>query len=182
MQFQITEPRTVTIRSVTSRVERHGEEKVPGVSVGIVMAAPARLLDMIDPELRGMFWAVPATADLPGVEPAQPMDVRCKLLAGPHSVEKQYEGYTLTICHIDGSEVCTLDACKVNDVHFLPQSDGMCRLAFKVHAAEDDPETRGHIDTLLQREVDITLTAPALKEEPKSATDLFVGSDNSGQT
>lgn len=176
MQFQITEPRTVTIRSVTPRVERHGEEKVPGVSVGIVMAAPNTILNMLDEELVGMFWKVAATKDLPGVDPSRPIDIRCKLIKGPHKIEKTLDGWTFTLHHIDGSDSMTLDACKVNDFEFLEQPDGMTRLAFKVHAAEDDRETRGHLDTLLQREVDITLVAPQQREAPKGgATDIFAG-------
>lgn len=183
MQFQITEPRTVTIRSVTSRVERHGEEKKPGVTVGVVMAAPNTILDMLDEELMGMFWKAPATKDLPGVEPSRPTDIRCKLIKGPHAIEKTCDGWTFTLHHIDGSESVTLDACKVNDFEFMPQPDGMCRLSYKVHAAEDDHETRGHLDTLLQREVDITLTAPTVKE-PSGATvtDIFAGTGNAEQS
>jgi hypothetical protein len=183
MQFQITEPRTVTIRSVTSRVERHGEEKQPAVSIWLTLATPSTLLDMLDDELRGMFWRQPATGDLPGVEAAPPTELRCKLLKGPHKVEKAFDGYTMTICHIDGSASMTLDACKVNGFEFLPQPDGMCRLAFKVDAAEDDPETRGTLDTMLQREVDITLTAPTVRESPSATvTDIFAGTGNAEQS
>jgi hypothetical protein len=173
MQFEIPEPRTVTIRSVTGRMERHGDEKKPAFSMWVVMAAQNTILDMIDSDILGMFWKQPATADLPGVEAAPPTQLRSRLVKGPHKIEKSYEGYALTIHRATGKGL-TIEACKVNGFEFLPQPDGICRMSFKIDAAEDDPKTRGLLDTMIQSDVDITLTAPTVQEQPSaSVTDIF---------
>ncbi len=58
--FQLPEMTMATINSVTPRVEKHGDDDKPAVSIKLSIEGPNPLLDAIDPALAKTFaqWSI----------------------------------------------------------------------------------------------------------------------------
>lgn len=180
MQFQIAEARTVHLRALNSRVENHGDQLVPAVSLHFTVSGSAALLDMLDPEIRKTFWRAERKQDrLPGTGEVEPTILRCKTLDGGMTIRRDFAGYCLTVRgSVTGDEIVTLDGCAVNGFKVDPKPDGFMHLRFKVDVACDDPFVRGTLDTMLGTDFDITLVPAEVQPEGKpvpDATTVFAG-------
>ena len=73
--FQLTEFTEARLASVTNRIEKHGDEDVPAITLSVVITAANTLLDTIDANLRhALYKAKPdETPELPGMESNTPI-------------------------------------------------------------------------------------------------------------
>ena len=54
--------------SLTTRIQKHGDDDVPAVSLGLQMTVANTMLDVIDPSIReSLFKRVDGQPDLPGL-------------------------------------------------------------------------------------------------------------------
>lgn len=170
--FELLTPTAAVLRSVTPRTERHGDDDVFAVSLGLTITGPNTILDALQPGLRDMIYkAVEGQEQLPGVEPSTPL-LRTR---GVESINlaARFDGWTLRIdAGIDESNPIALGGAKVDRFSVEPSEGGTVALSFRVGSSDIDAEEAGWICAHLKQEITITLKAP---ERPSDAIDGTVG-------
>lgn len=161
--FQLLTPTDATLRTLTPRVEVHGDDEVSAISLGLTISGPNTLLDTLAPGLRDMLYkAVEGQDQLPGVEPATPL-LRAK---GVESVALAacFEGWTLKIARgIDADDPIALGGCKVDAFKVVPREGGTIDLTFRAGSSDIDEGEAGWLFGKLRQLLSITLHAPAPK-------------------
>lgn len=194
--FQITEFIEATLASVTNRVEKHGDDDMPAVSLGIVIEAANTMLDQIDPNIRqALYKAVDDQEQLPGVEPATPV-LRCNSF-DTVALTTAHEGWTL---HVDDSldeqNPMQFGGCKVDKFKVDAKQGGSIELRFRVGTSDVDAERLGALGMHNGQSIWIKLLPPEKKPEAidgsteafkkdhpdagGTATDLFAGNGGKG--
>lgn len=164
--FQIEEFTEAHVASITNRQETHGDEKVPAISIGLVMVTANTLLDQIDPTLRqSLYKAIEDQDQLPGIEPATPV-LRC------NSIEKVtlptlHEGWTLSVDDgIDDTLPLVFGQVKVDKFVIEPQQGGAISLRFRCGTSDIDADRLGKLGMHNGGSIWIKLTAPAKDTGP----------------
>lgn len=176
--FELLEYTEARLATLTSRSEKHGDDEVPAVSLGLEMSVGNRILDLIDPELRQTFYRAPDTQTLPGVSD-ELTALRCNSIERA-IVSKKYEGWTLHIDDgADESEAAEFVGCKVDKISVEPMNGGTVTLRMRVGTSDLDAERSGMLAMHIGQPIWITLTAPKIapaptREAEPDATDLFV--------
>ena len=94
--FQLQNTTEVHVASVTNRIEKHGDEDKPAVSLSLELTDANTSLDVIDPKIREALYKADDRQDpLPGVELSTPV-LRCNAFER-HSLSTKYEGWTRTV-------------------------------------------------------------------------------------
>lgn len=165
MPFELDQ-QAVHLKTVTIRTEKHGEEDVTAISLGLRATMPNTVLDALDPTLRqALYQAVPGQEQLPGVEPATPMLRTSSIETVP--LKHCFEGWTFKIDHgIDEANPITLGGCKVDKFVLTPHDGGSVDLAFRVGSSDIDATEIGLIGAKLAQEIKVSLTAPVKTEGP----------------
>lgn len=172
--FQILEFTEARLAAVTARIEKHGDDDVPAVSMGLELVAGNTLLDSIDPTIRdALYKAVEGQADLPGVPPVTPV-LRC------NSIDRvilptKHDGWTLHLDDgIDDTNPMAFGGCKVDKFSVEPQQGGSVILRFRIGTNDLDAERSGFLGMHVGQPVWITLTAPkAAPPAIDGTTDAF---------
>lgn len=194
--FALTETAAL-VTSVTNISEKHGNQRVPAVSIGIAITGASTLLNEFDPDLRGMFFRRPQPK--PGelsLDHDALTELRFPLLKNP-SWNKEFAGYMLRfIIGVTGKEDVLLTDVDIKGISINPLEGGSVTISLKAHAQPQSEHDHGRIARMLQRECTLTLTPPdvdpslfdkheddqpepAPKKKAKKATseDPFEGSD-----
>lgn len=187
MTFELLTTTAATLKTLTPRTEKHGDDDVSAVSLGLSITGPNTLLDLLQPGLRdALYRAVDDQEQLPGVEPATPL-LRS---AGIESVKltPKFEGWTLRIdARADEDDPIVLGSCKCDKFVVEPKQGGSIELTFRVGTSDIDESEAGWLFGHLSQELWITLTAPPKTEgEPIDGTrgpgagggELFDGPDD----
>jgi hypothetical protein len=94
--FQILKFTEALLSTVTNRVEKHGDDDKPAVSLGLEITTGNQILDLIDPKLRPtLYKRQDEQPDLEGVELVLPV-LQC------NSIDRvllptKHEGWTLSV-------------------------------------------------------------------------------------
>jgi hypothetical protein len=97
--FELQNPTTALLTSVTPRTEHHGDSTVVAVSMKLKITGPNTLLDLLSPALRHtLYTAVEGQDQLPGVEPATPL-LRAKGILDVIALKSCFGGWTLSVDH-----------------------------------------------------------------------------------
>ena len=165
MTFEILTPTDAKLTSVTPRTEKHGDDDVFAISLGLSITGPNTMLDALSPSLRqALYMAVPGQDQLPGVEPATPL-LRCKVLQEIKVGPSAFEGWTLAVDHgIDEGEPITLGGCKVDKFVVLPSEGGTVELRFRIGSSDIDATEAGLLCSHLGQVVSFTLKAPEARK------------------
>lgn len=171
--------------SLTTRIQKHGDEDVPAVSLGLQMTVANTMLDVIDPSIReSLFKRVDGQPDLPGLESTTPA-LRCNSIDRA-VLSTKYEGWTLEIDDgIDETTPKTFGGVKVDKFVVEPMTGGTFLLSLRVGTSDLDAEKSGMLGMRLGQSIWIKLRAPervadAPAETPKpveqepDATSLFM--------
>lgn len=181
--FQILEFIEAKLATLTPRSEKHGDDDVPAVSLGLELTVPNTLLDSIDPKLRPTLYAPKPdeTPELPGVEPSTPI-LRCNSIDRVKLTSK-CEGWTLTVDDgADESRASEFGGCKVDAMSIEPMNGGSVVLRLRVGTSDLDAARSGMLGMHVGQSIWVTLTAPERvpeEGEPESqpdAGDLFAES------
>lgn len=134
--FQITSTTEATLAGVTPRVEKHGDEDVPAVSLQISVEAANTLLDSIDPAIRqALYMAVAGQDNLPGIDPATPV-LRCNSF-DQITLTQAYEGWKLEIDDsIDEDNPMTFGLCKVDKLRVDAKQGGSIVLKMRIGTSD----------------------------------------------
>lgn len=172
MSFEFHDPIEATLKSVTPRTEKHGEDDVLALSMGLAITGPNTLLDKAFPGLRqSIYMAVEGQPQLPGVEEATPK-LRTKLMELVQ-LSAKYEGWTLTVDHgIDEDDPIALGGCRIDKFRVRPMEGGSVELLFRIGSNDIDSEEAGQLFGKLHQTISIRLKAP---EKPADAIDGTVG-------
>lgn len=161
--FQLTTPTEVKLCSMTPRTEKHGDDDVSAVSLGLRITAPNTLLDIVQPGLRdALYKAVEGQDQLPGVEPATPL-LRAR---GIESVKLTacFDGWTLAIDRgIDESDPIKLGGSKIDKFVVDPKEGGSVELTFRVGSSDIDEAEAGWLFGHLGQQIVVTIAAPEVK-------------------
>ena len=191
--FQLAEFTQATINSVTPRVEKHGDDDKPAVSIKLSIEGPNTLLDAIDPHIRhALYKAKPdETPELPGVEPATPI-LRCNAF-DKHTLTASHEGWTLAIdSEVDDTDPMLFGGCKVDKFAVEAKQGGTVVLSFRVGTSDVDADRLGWLGMHNSESIWITLTPPpkpvdaidgtneAFKKDHPDASDLFAAQHGKG--
>jgi hypothetical protein len=172
--FQLTDFTEATLKTLTNRVEKHGDDDKPAVSLGMEITCSNAVLDLIDPKLRTTFYKrKDDQPDLPEVEQVLPV-LQC------HSVESvklptKHEGWTLQVDDgIDDTKPLTFGQCKVDKFSFEPKQGGSIVLKLRVGTSDLDAARSGMLGMHVGQSIWITLKAPEkLADAIDGSTEAF---------
>lgn len=158
--FQIHDMTEAHLSTVTNRVEKHGDDDRPAVSLGLEIMAPNTLLDQIDPALRhALYKAVDDQEALPGVEPATPV-LRCNSF-DTHALTTVHEGWTLAVDDgIDDTRPMMFGGVKIDKFKLEAKQGGIIVLRFRAGTCDIDADKLGKLAMRNGQSIWITLTAP----------------------
>lgn len=182
--FELLEWTEALVATVTNRVEKHGDEDKPAVSLGLAIETENYILDAIDPTLRHALYRAKdeAQGTLPDVVTATPV-------LRSHSLERavlptKHEGWTLGIdSAVEEAECMKFGGCKLSKFSVEPKQGGTVVLRFTVGTSDIDAERLGYLGMHHGESLFIKLHAPNPKfDAPRpstaptepGATDLFV--------
>ncbi len=182
------------VASVTNRIEKHGDEDKPAVTLRVEITTANTFLDMIDPTLRhALYKPVEGQDQLPGVEPATPV-LRC------NSFEKlplatAYEGWRLLVDDgVDDTQPMAFGGVKVDKMTVDAKQGGSVVYSARLGTSDVDAEKLGKLGMLNGGSIWIKLLKPeakaaaidgsteAFKADHPDAGDLFAaehGDDDS---
>jgi hypothetical protein len=165
MPFEIKTMTEARVASVTNRVEKHGDDDVPAVSIGLEITAANTLLDTIDTTLRhALYKAVEGQEDLPGVEPATPV-LRCNSFE-THALTTTHEGWTLEVDDgIDGTQPMVFGGCKLGKFRVQAKQGGSIVLTFRAGTSDVDADKLGKLGMHVGQSIWITLHAPTARPD-----------------
>lgn len=178
-KFQILTPTAAKLTSLTPRIEKHGDESVPAVSIGLTITGPNTLLDLLQPGLRdALYKAVDDQKQLPGVEPSTPL-LRTRALERIKLKVPDMEGWRVFVEHgISDESAIDLHGCKVDNFVLEPFEGGSIELKFRVGTSDVDETYMGHLAMKLGKEVCITLHAPEPKQDAIDGTQEAFDADH----
>ena len=171
--FELTTPTEARLASVTPRVEKHGDDDVPAVSISVEIETANTVLDLIDPTIReALYKAKPdATPELPGVDASTPV-LRC------NSVERVklttvHEGWTLHIHHtIDETQPpMAFGSVKVDNFSVEAKQGGTVVLRLRCGTSDVDAARIGWLGVHNGQAITIALLAPKVDEQKPAAED-----------
>lgn len=179
--FELTIPTDATLRTMTPRVEKHGDDEVSAVSLGLTIVGPNTLLDSLQPGVRTMLYApVPDQDELPGVEPSTPL-LRAKGVECLH-LAACFEGWTMQIDRgIDANDPIVLGGCKVDKWVVFPREGGSIDLTFRVGTSDIDEAEAGWLFGRLKQPLSITLHAPKQQEQAIDGSVAAFEEDHPGE-
>lgn len=176
--FQLHEMTEAHVASVTNRVEKHGEEDKPAVSIAVEITAANTLLDLIDPKIRhSLYQAVEGQEQLPGIEPATPV-LRCNSFER-HTLPTKYEGWTLAVDDgIDGTEPMVFGGVKADKFSVEAKQGGSIVLRLRLGTSDVDADKLGKLAMHNGQSIWITLTAPKPAEDAIDGTTAAFEADH----
>lgn len=168
--FQLTDVTEAKLATVTNRIEKHGDEDKPAVTLGLEVTAANTLLDLIDPKIReALFKPVEGQEDLPGVERSTPV-LRCNAF-DRHTLETSHEGWTLNVDEsFDESDPMIFGSVKVDKFSVEAKQGGSIVLRFRAGTSDVDADKLGKLAMHNGQSIWITLIAPKPKAEPIDGT------------
>lgn len=181
MTFEI-QNQTAKIASITTRIEKHGDEDVPAVSLGLRITGPNTLLDLMQPGLREVLYkAVDDQEALPGVDAPTPL-LRTRCIEKFPVKMPDMVGWQLVIENgIDDESAIDLHDCKVDKFVAEPFEGGSCEISFRVGTSDIDEAYAGRLAMKLGREVPISLVAPQAKPDAIDGTVAAFEADHPGE-
>lgn len=183
--FEIPEFVEARLASVTNRIEKHGDEDVPAITLKVELTAANTILDGIEPSLRhALYKAVEGQDQLPGVEPATPVlrsNVLEKVL-----LTTSHEGWRLAVDDsIDENEPMLFGGVKVDKLSIDAKQGGSIVLGMRLGTSDIDAERLGALGMHNGQSIWIKLLKPekaadvidgttaAFEADHPDATDLF---------
>lgn len=181
--FHVPEYEEATLDSVTNRVEKHGDDDKPAVTIRVTISAANTLLDLIDPKIRQTLYMRKddgAQADIPGVPESTPV-LRCNSFES-HELPLKCEGWTVEIDdNIDDTDPMVLGGCKIDKFSIVARQGGSIALTVRIGTSDVDEHKIGKLAMLNKQTIYLRIKHPEKApdtDEPKpttpDATDMFV--------
>lgn len=171
--FQLTTPTEVKLTAVTARVENHGDDKVPAISLSFHYNGPNTFLDLIDKTLLPRFYDFPESKEIPGVNPM-------RTVLATRSIDKiklrnACEEMVMLVEHGIGDtpdSVTSIKAgdCKVSNFRdFDPHDGGTIDITFTVGTNDVNQKDAGTLWSINGKTVRLTIRELEDSERKKKA-------------
>lgn len=151
---------TATLKTVTPREEKHGDESVPAISMRFEIQAANTILDALLPSLRTtLYTKPPGQYTLDGIEETTPL----LRTAGIDQVllQSKFEGWSMAVDFgIDDTTAIRCGSCKVDKFTVEPMDGGTVRLFLRVRTSDISAESAGNLMMMIGGDVTLSLTAP----------------------
>jgi len=151
-----------TITAVTPRMEHHGDELVPAVSIRLDIPATNDVLTEFDPWLKGALYKRPDGGQGELIPDASHMPILRFPLMGEFEWAYQGAGYMVTL-HNEFIDDIEIEDVSFNGVKIECKADGHVGLSINVNA-KPTGSVIGALCQLLQHDINLTLTAPSLDD------------------
>lgn len=163
MIFQILEPKSLKLTTVTNRREHHGDDLAPAVTLGIDLQTDNFFLDGLLPGLREVLYQ-PVAGDkqsgLDGFGRRTPK-LRIEGLGEIPLPKLEFNGWTLHVDHgIKEAEPITLGGCKVDGFKLIAKQDSIIDLSWRIGTSDVDAMRLGLLAVKAGHDVSIRLVAP----------------------
>jgi hypothetical protein len=191
--FELTEFTEARLASVTNRIEKHGDEDVPAITLSVVITAANTLLDTIDPGLRhALYKAKPdEVPELPGMEAHTPI-LRTNCI-DTVVLTTSHEGWKLLVDDdIDESDPMAFEGVKVDKLRVDAKQGGSIELTARLGTSDVDADRLGKLGMHNGQSIWVKLLKPevkadaidgsvdAFKKDHPDATDLFAATGETG--
>lgn len=179
MTFQFTEYNEATLATFTKRVERHGDEGVQAVSMGLEIKTENFVLDMLDPSLRhALYKAKDETQeDVPDVVPTTPV-LRSSSISRA-VLPNKHEGWRLEVDDgIDEDDPMVFEGVKLTKFSVEPMQGGTVLLRFSVGTSDIDADRLGRLGMHHGGLIWIKLFAPKPQEPAIDGTQQAFDDDH----
>ena len=182
-----------TVRTFNLRTEKHGDDDVTAMDLGVRVTGPSSLLDMLHTSLREMFYLPPLAnqASIPGESPPWTV-LRCDAVRST-GVKHELVGRNVVLepsseieSELGHAGAIALGACNVNKFSVTAHPGGSVDIDFRIQTNDIDADSIGHAGAMLSQEVKLSVThtevegshdeppAAAKAGKKKDATGLFV--------
>lgn len=154
---------------VNPRMEIHGTEHRLATDIKVSLKVPNTFLDNFDPNLRtAFFWKAPPEAfdqeDLVNnQDPNHLPNLRFKQLGAKQHLDFKGAGYRFIVPSLLGKDDLVLIQTEIDKLAFECQEGGSVIISFRVVAHPND-EDMGHLCSLIQQEVELTLEPPSQED------------------
>lgn len=160
----------VKLTAVNVPIEKHGKENKPSTVLTVEAALNSKSLNEFSPGLAEALYRKATEVD--GTDLATDPDgltVRRHPKMSPFKFEYVGTGYTAVIDYgLGGDSDIELDDAKIDGFHLSPLEGGTFVCRFNIHAYTDEL-TAGRLCFMKEREIDLTMRAPA----PTTVQELF---------
>lgn len=172
-KLEIPDGSRVLVVKATNRKERHGKEKVQGITLRVEWWPTDNVaLNMLHPGLQDAVFYVPpeesAQEKIDGLEPVK-KHLRVPGMFPVKAPMVELSGYTVEFEHgIDEATALALYECKLDKFEVDAKEGGACSIRFNIGSAQQiTPELLGLLCSKEGAEVKlIKLTPPQVKAEP----------------
>jgi hypothetical protein len=157
---------------VLSQKNREPDDN-PGAALSFSLELSNNALSYFDGSLKSFLYSVSAASSvgqqgLEGVEAVSDMPnlTKAGIKMGKFHWNEDLYGYVLVIDHgMGGKSNVELNDCIVSNFKVEPKEGGTILVAFLLESQDVPEKTFGKLATLKNREVQITLTAPEVKQD-----------------
>lgn len=162
---------TATIASVTPRIEKHGDDDMPAVSVGFKATVPNSLLDDLSPGLMASLYKPAVRGEGPEQQQIEGTEISAHPLLRHRGIERlqlatELVGWTVTIDYgLDESSAVALADAKVDKFRISPMEGGSVEIAWRVGTNKVDEHAMGRLAMLNGTSVDLAMRPPEPKQE-----------------
>ena len=176
--LQITEFTQAALTSVTNRIEKHGDDDKPAVTLMVEITAPNTLLDTIDPGLRhALYKAKPdSEPELPGVEQSTPV-LRTNCIDSV-ALTVAHEGWSLHLDDgIDETDPIIFGSVKVDRLKVDAKQGGSIVLKLRMGTSDVDADRLGMLGMHNGQDIWMKLLPP---EKPAAGATEATGAEIDG--
>lgn len=168
--FTLPNPTPATITAVTPRIERHGEDPVPAISVTIELTVANTMLDRFGKGLLNAFYKSDRNDKQTAIEGVETFmtALRYPRCIDSISLVGELVGWKVVFQHgIDESSAIRLGQCKIDGFKITELAEGgTIKLRFRVGTAAQDQHSAGWLTMRVGENVDIQLIEPEEKSAP----------------
>lgn len=166
--FELPNATPATIVAVTPRVEKHGEDPVPALSITLEMTVANTMLERIGKGLLGAFYkADKSQPSLEGIETIL-TQLRFPVLIDSIKFIGELVGWKAVFEHgIGDDSAIRLGQCKVDAFQVTELAEGgTIKLRFRIGTASQDQASAGWLMMRVGEDVTVQLLAPEEKQAP----------------
>jgi mycofactocin precursor len=151
------------VAAVTPRMEHHGDELVPAVSIKLTVPTTNDVLSEFDPWLKGALYRRPDSGQGELIEDASHMPIAKFPKMGAFDWDYRGIGYCAAI-HQEFIDDIVIEDVSIDGIRIEAMDGGHVLLHLRL-GAKPNASTIGALCQLLQHDIEITLTEPQLDEE-----------------
>lgn len=167
--FQLLDATPAKLATVTNRTEKHGDEDVPAVTLGIRITTANTLLDLLSPGLCAQLYKAPEEPDAqPGLDGMDHvvLPLRRDTIIDRLALKGELNGYTAVIDFgIDETSDIKLGGAKIDGFVVTPHEGGSIDLALRIGSSDLDELKAGRLAMLNKHEIQLKLLAPERKPD-----------------